>query len=297
MVRAMLALGELQSDAADGLAIALCHAHSRMARAPAAARRGRRGRRGAPTTSAAAALRALAPRRRSRGRGSQAVIGRITGKLLEKTPPALLSSTRTASATSSRRRCRPSTACPRRAKRCRCTCTWCVREDAQLLYGFGSKLERSLFRELLKVSGVGAKVALSILSGMSADDFSATVGSGDAAALVRIPGIGKKTAERLVVEMRDRGRGARADGAAGRRAGGASRRGDTGLAGDGGARGARLQAGRGEEARGRGDQGGRRGGGSRAWRRRSGRHSGARFADPARPRSRPVRVPGPPGVR
>ena len=68
MVRAMLALGELQGDAADGLAIALCHAHSRMARAPAAARAAAAGE-GAPTTSAAAALRALAPRKRSRGRG------------------------------------------------------------------------------------------------------------------------------------------------------------------------------------------------------------------------------------
>lgn len=79
-----------------------------------------------------------------------------------------------------------------------------VREDAQLLFGFATRLERSLFRELLKVNGVGAKVALAILSGMSADEFLASVANQDVAALVRIPGIGKKTAERLMLDMRDR---------------------------------------------------------------------------------------------
>ncbi len=79
-----------------------------------------------------------------------------------------------------------------------------VREDAQVLYGFGSEAERGLFRGLVKVSGVGPKVALAILSGMSAQDFSRCVRSDDVAALTRLPGIGKKTAERLIVEMRDR---------------------------------------------------------------------------------------------
>lgn len=79
-----------------------------------------------------------------------------------------------------------------------------VREDAQVLYGFGSEAERGLFRELLKVSGVGPKVALAILSGMSAQDFGRCVRSDDVAALTRLPGVGKKTAERLIVEMRDR---------------------------------------------------------------------------------------------
>jgi len=79
-----------------------------------------------------------------------------------------------------------------------------VREDAQLLYGFASETERRLFRELIKVSGVGAKLALTILSGMSVADFVRAIQSRDTAALVRLPGVGKKTAERLVVEMIDR---------------------------------------------------------------------------------------------
>jgi len=79
-----------------------------------------------------------------------------------------------------------------------------VREDAQLLFGFGTKRERALFRALLKVNGVGAKVALSILSGLSADEFFQCVAAKDAIALTRVPGIGKKTAERLLVEMQDK---------------------------------------------------------------------------------------------
>ncbi|MET0027003.1 MAG: Holliday junction branch migration protein RuvA [Candidatus Thiodiazotropha sp.] len=79
-----------------------------------------------------------------------------------------------------------------------------VREDAHVLYAFGSETERSLFRSLLKVSGVGAKMALAILSGMNAQEFTRCVESEDVATLVRLPGIGRKTAERLIVEMRDR---------------------------------------------------------------------------------------------
>ncbi len=79
-----------------------------------------------------------------------------------------------------------------------------VREDAQQLFGFHDLQERVLFRALIRVSGVGPKVALAILSGMSADDFVRTVRVNDTAAMVKVPGIGKKTAERLVVEMRDR---------------------------------------------------------------------------------------------
>ena len=79
-----------------------------------------------------------------------------------------------------------------------------VREDAQLLYGFGTDEERALFRALLKVSGVGPRIALAILSGSTATDFAARVQAGDAAALTRIPGVGRKIAERLIVEMRDR---------------------------------------------------------------------------------------------
>ena len=79
-----------------------------------------------------------------------------------------------------------------------------VREDAHLLFGFARESERRLFRALLKVSGVGAKMALAVLSGMSADDFARCIETDDVTALTRLPGIGKKTAERLVVEMRDR---------------------------------------------------------------------------------------------
>jgi Holliday junction DNA helicase RuvA len=79
-----------------------------------------------------------------------------------------------------------------------------VREDAHVLYGFAREADRRLFRALLKVSGVGGKMALGILSGMTAEQFSQAVQAADTAALVRLPGVGKKTAERLVVEMRDK---------------------------------------------------------------------------------------------
>ncbi|OFE11530.1 Holliday junction DNA helicase RuvA [Pseudohongiella acticola] len=79
-----------------------------------------------------------------------------------------------------------------------------VREDAHLLFGFYGQQERSLFRALIKVSGVGPKVALAILSGVTADEFVRLVRQDDESALTRIPGIGKKTAERLMLEMRDR---------------------------------------------------------------------------------------------
>jgi holliday junction DNA helicase RuvA len=79
-----------------------------------------------------------------------------------------------------------------------------VREDAHVLYGFGSEAERRLFRSLIKVSGVGPKIALGLLSGISVSEFQQCVQSQDVAALTRIPGVGRKTAERLIVEMRDR---------------------------------------------------------------------------------------------
>ncbi len=79
-----------------------------------------------------------------------------------------------------------------------------VREDAHTLYGFSRQSDRRLFRTLIRVNGVGAKLALAILSGMEAGHFAACVQAGDTASLVRVPGVGKKTAERLVVEMRDR---------------------------------------------------------------------------------------------
>ncbi|HVN41877.1 MAG TPA: Holliday junction branch migration protein RuvA [Steroidobacteraceae bacterium] len=79
-----------------------------------------------------------------------------------------------------------------------------VREDAHVLFGFGTERERSLFRELIKVSGVGPRIALGILSGVSVDEFHRCVETQDVASLTRVPGIGRKTAERLIIEMRDR---------------------------------------------------------------------------------------------
>lgn len=79
-----------------------------------------------------------------------------------------------------------------------------IREDAHSLFGFISETERSLFRTLIKVNGVGAKLALGILSGLSAEEFHRAVEYQDTARLVRLPGVGKKTAERLIIELRDR---------------------------------------------------------------------------------------------
>ncbi|HET9189487.1 MAG TPA: Holliday junction branch migration protein RuvA [Rudaea sp.] len=81
---------------------------------------------------------------------------------------------------------------------------YAVKEDTVALYGFLREAERSLFRTVQKVSGIGAKIALAVLSGTSTDEFARLVQAGDIAALTRIPGIGKKTAERIVVELRDR---------------------------------------------------------------------------------------------
>jgi len=79
-----------------------------------------------------------------------------------------------------------------------------VREDAHVLYGFATEEERRLFRNLLRVSGIGPKIALALLSGISVEGFARCVQNQDAAALTRVPGIGRKTAERLLIEMRDR---------------------------------------------------------------------------------------------
>ncbi len=79
-----------------------------------------------------------------------------------------------------------------------------VREDAHLLFGFANEQERRLFRSLIRINGVGAKLALAILSGMSAAEFARSVHDNDTRSLVQLPGVGKKTAERLIMEMRDR---------------------------------------------------------------------------------------------
>ena len=79
-----------------------------------------------------------------------------------------------------------------------------VREDAHILFGFSTESDRILFRTLIKVNGVGAKLALTILSGLNVQDFYRCINDNDVQSLVRLPGIGKKTAERLIIEMRDR---------------------------------------------------------------------------------------------
>ncbi len=79
-----------------------------------------------------------------------------------------------------------------------------VREDAHILFGFSTEADRAMFRTLIKVNGVGPKLALTILSGQSAEEFHRCIHNNDTQALVRLPGVGKKTAERLVIEMRDR---------------------------------------------------------------------------------------------
>ena len=79
-----------------------------------------------------------------------------------------------------------------------------VREDAHILFGFSTEADRLMFRTLIKVNGVGPKLALTILSGQSADEFHRCIHDNDTAALIRLPGVGKKTAERLIIEMRDK---------------------------------------------------------------------------------------------
>ena len=131
------------------------------------------------------------------------MIGRLSGQLLEKTPPSLVLDVQGVGYEVD---APMSTfyALPALNESVSLFTHLVVREDAQLLYGFATRTERVVFRALLKVNGVGAKVALSILSGLSVDEFLACVASKDVAALVRVPGIGKKTAERLLIELQDK---------------------------------------------------------------------------------------------
>lgn len=131
------------------------------------------------------------------------MIGRLQGKLIQKQPPQLLIDVQgvgyEVDAPMSTFYQLPETGQPVTLHT-----HLVVREDAQLLYGFASEAERALFRNLIKINGVGPKLALTILSGISTDDFVRCVHENNAAALVSLPGIGKKTAERLIVELRDR---------------------------------------------------------------------------------------------
>lgn len=131
------------------------------------------------------------------------MIGRLTGELLEKQPPQLLLDVNgvgyevEASMNTFYK-------LPQTGARLSLHTHFVVREDAQLLYGFIDRDERTLFRALIKVNGVGPKMALSILSGINPDAFVRSVHDGDTTALVKVPGVGKKTAERLIVEMKDK---------------------------------------------------------------------------------------------
>lgn len=131
------------------------------------------------------------------------MIGRLTGILLEKQPPHLLLDVNGVgyelNAPMSTFYQLPST-----GEKVSLVTHLVVREDAWLLCGFASSAERRMFRDLIKVNGVGAKLALTILSGISADEFARCIQDGDSSSLVRLPGVGKKTAERLIIEMRDR---------------------------------------------------------------------------------------------
>lgn len=131
------------------------------------------------------------------------MIGRLRGELLEKASPEILIECHGIAYEVSM----PMTsiyALPELNEQAIIYTHFVVREDVQLLYGFANKTERKLFRLLIKVNGVGPKLALAILSAMSADQFVSCVRHDDLTTIVKIPGVGKKTAERLLVEMRDR---------------------------------------------------------------------------------------------
>jgi len=131
------------------------------------------------------------------------VIGQIHGKLIEKNPPEILVEV---GGITYEIQVPMSTLyqLPDPGKEVRLHTHFVVREDAQLLYGFYESKDKAMFRSLIRVNGVGPKMALGILSGMEADEFVRTVRNNDVNAMVNMPGIGKKTAERLIVEMRDR---------------------------------------------------------------------------------------------
>ena len=131
------------------------------------------------------------------------MIGRLRGKLLQKTPPTLLLDV---AGVGYEIEAPMSTfyQLPEIGQEIQIYTHLAVREDAHLLFGFASEREQHLFRTLIRVNGVGAKMALTILSGMEADDFAACIRDGNTSRLTRLPGVGNKTAERLIIEMRDR---------------------------------------------------------------------------------------------
>jgi Holliday junction DNA helicase RuvA len=131
------------------------------------------------------------------------MIGRLHGTLLEKTPPLVLIDCNGVGY-----ECEVPMSTfynlPAVGEKVVMLTHFVVREDAQLLYGFGTNQERATFRQLLKVNGIGAKSALSILSGLSIDELVQAVALQEASMLTRVPGVGKKTAERLLLELKDK---------------------------------------------------------------------------------------------
>jgi Holliday junction DNA helicase RuvA len=136
-------------------------------------------------------------------RGTLAMIGRLSGALVEKRPPWLLVDVGGVGYEVEV----PMTTfyhLPEVGGAVQLHTHLLVREDAHQLYGFATQGERALFRDLLRITGVGARLALTVLSGMEPAEFAASVRAGDVARLTRLPGVGRKTAERLIVELRDR---------------------------------------------------------------------------------------------
>jgi len=131
------------------------------------------------------------------------MIGRISGILLDKTPPLALIDCNGVGY-----ECEVPMSTfyllPQVGDKVTLLTHFVVREDAQLLFGFGTNQERLMFRQLLKVNGIGAKSALAILSGLSIDELIQAVSLQEAGLLTRVPGIGKKTAERLLLELKDK---------------------------------------------------------------------------------------------
>lgn len=129
------------------------------------------------------------------------MIGRLHGRLIDKTPPQILIDT---NGVGYEVDVPMSTFCnlPAEGSEITLFTHFVVREDAMQLFGFATAAERQTFRALIRVSGIGPRIALAVLSGMSTGDFAAAVEKGDAALLTRVPGIGKKTAERLILELK-----------------------------------------------------------------------------------------------
>lgn len=131
------------------------------------------------------------------------MIGRLTGRLVEKAPPTVVLE---AGGVGYEVDVPMSTfyQLPATGQEVKLFTHLIVREDAHLLFGFATEAERGVFRQLLKITGIGARTALSLLSGMSVDELYAAVSQQDSARLTRVPGIGKKTAERLLLELKDK---------------------------------------------------------------------------------------------